>query len=225
MISSKVSFKTSTNLCPVPISVPIVSRRLINGTNFDSYLLLSIVVLFPIPSFANCSPKISLINVLFPTPLVPMTIKFIFSNSFGLNVVLIIFINFLCIFSIQFSYSKSLSNNSPNFSFNFTILPSISGPSRAIIQFSSCSLNFFVISIIPSVYSLSKATLHFSISSFSFSICLILSSFSFCSFSNNCFSLSNLSLLACSILSCSWRCNSAILLSFSFLVLSNSFFS
>ena len=81
IISSKVSFKTSDNLWPEPISVPIVSSKVIKGTNFDSYLVVLVVILFPSPSSANFSPNISFINVLLPTPLVPITMKFIFSNS------------------------------------------------------------------------------------------------------------------------------------------------
>ena len=99
---SVLSF-TSSNLCPSPISVPLVSYKVKKGTNFDSYFLDSNVVRFPIPSFANISPNNSFINVLFPTPLVPIITKFIFSNSFIFNSDCITEINLLFIFSIIFS--------------------------------------------------------------------------------------------------------------------------
>ena len=209
-ISSKVSFSTTSNSWPFPISVPIVSSRLTKGTNFDSYFWFSRVHLVPNPSFATFSPNISLINVLLPTPLVPMTIKFIFCNSFWFTFDLTIFKNFIFIFCIIFSYSNNLSNNKFNSSFKLLILTLISGSSNEFIHLSCSSSNLLNISNMLSVNSLSKEALHFSIASFSFSICLNFSSLSCLSFSNNCFSLSNCLLLSSSILFLSCCCNSYI---------------
>ena len=122
VICFKVSCNTSINLCPVPISVPIVSNTDKNGTNLDSYFLVSRVVRVPEPSLAIISPNISLINVLFPTPEFPIAIKFIFSSSFAFIEFFIVEINLLFILSFIFSLSKSSSNNVSNFFFRLFIL-------------------------------------------------------------------------------------------------------
>ena len=122
IISFKVSLSTSDNLCPEPISVPIVSSKEIKGTNLDSYFVHFVVVRFPAPSKAFFSPNISLINVLLPTPLFPIIIKFIFSNSFSLKDVFIILINCSFIFFMIFSEIKSLSNKSANLFFKLVNL-------------------------------------------------------------------------------------------------------